>query len=381
MRILHISSEKSWRGGENQIAYLIGENHDTAIENVVLCRKGSVFEQYCRKNGIPYYAGSFTWPGILINAVRLLQLSREFDIVHAHTAKAHLLTHLSQMMGMKSPVLVARRVEFVPHDSYFTRKRYEHPNVVRIICVAEKIREVMRNYLHTGKDRCITIHSGIDLSRFDGIPGASIREEFGIADHAYLIGITSALASEKGHDTFLKVAANILKITGNVHFLIVGSGATEQAVRDLAVSLDISGNVTFTGFRKDVDQILPQLDLFLITSDQEGLSNAVLEAFASNVPVVGTRAGGIPEMVIPNETGLLAEPGDVHSLTEHVKYMMSNPEEARIMASKGALKAIEFSKQRTAEKTYSLYKEVFSDSHQDDPGIPQEPSGNTVPSS
>jgi L-malate glycosyltransferase len=145
-----------------------------------------------------------------------------------------------------------------------------------------------------------------------------------------------------------------------VHGVIIGSGSQGDALQQYCKRNGVESHITFTGFRKDVIDILPQLSIFLMTSKEEGLGTSILDAFASKVPVVATDAGGIPEMVSHLKTGMLGEVGNSKMLADHISQIIHNDNLRTTLTDGANEKVKEFSKQIMANKTYQVYQELLS---------------------
>ncbi|MBT8195827.1 MAG: glycosyltransferase family 4 protein, partial [Bacteroidia bacterium] len=114
-------------------------------------------------------------------------------------------------------------------------------------------------------------------------------------------------------------------------------------------------------FRTDIADILPEIDVFLITSKTEGLGTTVLDAIANKIPVVATAAGGIPEMIRDEETGLICDTGDYKILSKNVQRMISDKRlQNKVIENAYQLVNKEFTKEITANKTLEIYKAILS---------------------
>lgn len=362
MKVLHISSEKSWRGGEQQIAYLIAELARFGVKSSVLSRENSDFHKYCDRNSIDNYSKSFSGLGIITTALYLVKISKGFDLIHAHTARAHFVAVLATIFGLKRPIVAARRVDFVPSKSWLTKWRYKHAQVVRVLCVSRKIKCIMDEYLSQIKDKTVVVYSGIDLNKFkDTSTQLPVRKVYGIPDGHIIVGNTSALAEHKDYFTFLDAALKLVnsKSQVNFSFIIFGDGPLKSEIVEYVKKLGLTKHVLMTGFVNNLNQLLPQIDVFMITSKTEGLGTSVLDAFASKLPIVATRAGGIPEMIVNGETGLLAEVGDADQLAKNVLQIVFDPKLRSRLIENGSKKLKKFSKEKTAEKTLSVYRQIL----------------------
>ncbi len=362
--VLHLSSERSWRGGEQQIAYLIDELEKLNVVNIVALKKESAFERHCADRNIKYFSlpfrGSFDFR--TAQAIKRICWENKTHIIHMHSSKSHSIGVLSTVLGNPIPLVLSRRVDFRPSNSWPTRWKYNHPSIKRILCVSEKIREIMRDYVRD-KEKCITVHSGIDTSRvFECPPVNQLRVEFNIPEESIVIGNTSALEDHKDYYTFIDTIASLKHDGIPVTALIIGTGSLERDLKSYAASKGLDGSIIFTGFRTDIVQLLPCLDVFLMTSKEEGLGTSILDAFLAGVPVVATSAGGIPEMVVHDRTGLLAPVGDSKTLARLVEELIGDAHLRNRIVENARIKVQEFSKQVTAKKTLAVYEEVLASS-------------------
>jgi glycosyltransferase involved in cell wall biosynthesis len=133
----------------------------------------------------------------------------------------------------------------------------------------------------------------------------------------------------------------------------------EPEIRDLIASKNLEQHFSLTGFRGDVDKLLPGLDIFLFTSKQEGFGTSLLDAFAAGVPVVATKVGGIPEIVQNEVNGLLAEAGDSEALAKQVLKLLQDPQ-LRQRLKRAALQRVRsFSTEKMAERTREVYQSLI----------------------
>jgi L-malate glycosyltransferase len=361
LKVLHLSSEKTWRGGEQQIAYLIDELTGSNVACAVAARKDSSFEQHCLSKNIPHVSLPFrnTMDITTALAIKRFCIQESIDIMHAHSAKSHGIAVLSAFLGNKVPVVLSRRVDFVPKNSFITRWRYNHRSIRAILGVSEKITSIMKAFV-SRPERCLTVHSGIDTSRFQNIPQQNVlRREYAVAEEFKLIGNTSALADHKDYYTFLMTIQELVKRNILVKAFIVGKGELEAELKNTSKAMGLDGIVFFTGFRNDLNEVLRSLDVFLMTSKTEGLGTSVLDAFACNVPVVATAAGGIPEMVEHKYSGLLAPVGDWQKLADHVSAIIADHHLKDELVKGANQKLSMFSKKATAEKTIAVYEQIL----------------------
>jgi glycosyltransferase involved in cell wall biosynthesis len=357
--VLHISTPKSWRGGEQQLAYLYEELDKIGLQQIILCPKGSVMEQYCKKHQHKYFALRQGPSFNLLFAKQVKNMCKTVgaDIIHTHDSRAHTFALLStRIFRNNTPIVVSRRVDF-PINS---KGKYNHKMVKKILCVSDAIKNITGADIQN-KSVLATVHSGIDVSRFNQTgPFQKLRSKYQIPADTLLIGNVAALAPHKDYFTFLDTAKLLVEKGINAKFLAIGQGNLEEELKAYTAKLGLSDHVIFTGFRKDIPEILPELDIFLITSETEGLGTSIIDAFACKVPVVATNAGGISELVENNITGMLAEVKKPDTIATAVLELINDPSLKSKVVSGATEKLTHFTREATAKKTLSEYMDVFS---------------------
>ena len=359
-RILHIATALSWRGGEQQAAYLLEELAEE-IDAVMLCSTGSKMAEFCEAKGFHYVTQKKKSSLDLAYSkkIKTLCVERKIDLIHVHDAHAHTFSILAaSIFGNKTPIILSRRVDFPIKENLFSKFKYNHSSIKKIICVSDTIKRITAVGIKD-PSKLATVYSGIDLEKFKPASG-KLRKELGIDRGTFLIGNTSALADHKDYFTFIDVAEKIIAYHNNCHFVVMGDGPMKDEILAFAAAKKLNNRVTFTGFRTDIPEVLAELDLFLITSKTEGLGTSILDAFACKVPVVGTAGGGITELVENEKTGLLCEVKNVQQIAGAVERMMSDTALRKKCVIEAQNKVQLFSKQQTAQTTLKYYLEVLA---------------------
>lgn len=356
VRILHLSSEKTWRGGEQQIAYLIDELRVEGVESLVAARRGSAFEDYCLKQKLSFESAAFRNEFDIPTAIQIKNMaqSRHVDIVHLHTGKGHGLGVLAAHLGMDVPMVLSKRTDHPVKNNWLSRYKFNHPQIRKILCVSDKIKQIIDRDLKD-TSRSMTVHSGSDLSKFKFEKKYFFHELFGLDQSIKLVGNASAISDHKDYFTFVDTAEIVCASNTDVRFLVIGSGPLEAEIKNYVRTKNLQTKVLFTGFLDNIPEVLFALDVFLITSKEEGLGTTILDAHACGVPVVATRAGGIPEIVIDGETGTLCEIGDAKALAAAVSQRLADH---NTFDAKNFVKR--FTKQATAQKTLEVYRQILN---------------------
>lgn len=196
------------------------------------------------------------------------------------------------------------------------------------------------------------IANGVDLDRFTvGPKPEPLMASLGLPTGAPIVGIVAMLRPEKGYPVFLEAACDVLNAVPEAHFAIVGDGSERSRLEKLASDLGVSSQVHFLGARRDIPELLKAFDVTCLSSYPvvETLSNSVLEYMAAGKPVVATRVGSLPEVIVEGETGFLVEPGDAKALAERIVSLLCDSGLRRRMGDRA---------RQRAESHYSLARMV-----------------------
>lgn len=243
-----------------------------------------------------------------------------------------------------------------------------------IVVNAEAIRQWLVDQGYR-RENIEVIHNGVDLSRFTPLAedeGRRLRDELGVPGDGPLVTVLARLAPPKGIEFFLEAAAEVSRHHPQARFLVVGDvrsvtrrdGVTERDVAyyrrltQYAACLGLDERVVFTGYRPDIPELLSQAAVSVLPSiSGEGLPNALMEAMAAGVPVVGTRVGGTAEVVGESGTaGLLVPPRDPRSLAQAIGALLEDGPMARRLGEQARRRVQErFSLERMVRETEDLY--------------------------
>jgi glycosyltransferase involved in cell wall biosynthesis len=359
MRIVHLSAEKTWRGGEQQIAYLIDELNLLNIDQLVVCRKESAFEKYCMERSIPYKSLGIKNQFDVTSSLQLKKICYEFqaDIMHIHSSHAHAIAVWSYFMGNNTNMVLSRKVDFEISNNILSSIKYNCSGIKKIICVSNAIKKIMQSSI-SEPEKCLTIYDGIDLQKFS--PNhKQLHKLFNIDAQKKIILCTSALAEHKDYPTLINA---IEQLVGKFPFQVIvfGDGPLADDIKQLVKDRNLSNFILFGGFRTDINDLLPSADAFVMSSKTEGLGSSILDAYACKVPVACTNAGGIPEIAIHMETALLSNAKDANALANAIEQICTHTDLAADLKNKAYEFVQKFDKKIMAEKTLSVYKNIIS---------------------
>lgn len=362
MRIMHISSALTWRGGEQQIAYLIEGLSAQGIDSFVFCAAQSAMEDHCKKYNIPFSI-YVKRSGVSFSAARSLAKKakqQQVDLIHLHDAHAHTYGVMAAtFFGCNQKMVLSRRVDFPIKSSFLTQLKYNHSSIQKIICVSKFIENLVRKSVKR-PERVLTVYSGIDSSKFAKSKTGKLRDLLYMNNENVLIGNIAALAPHKDHFTFVDACEKILQKRPKIQFVIIGGdGGTKSSIEDYIDEKDLTDSIHLLGFRNDVSELIKDLDLFLFSSKTEGLGTSVIDAMAAELPIVTTAAGGIPEIIEHLKNGWLAKVGDAQMLAKGVLFALDHPKQSGEWTDVGKRKLTNFDKKLVASKTAEVYYSIL----------------------
>jgi len=210
--------------------------------------------------------------------------------------------------------------------------------------------------------RAILMHNGVNVSRLDNVrlDRRGKLSGLGLPEDAFVVGTVGRLAPEKGHAVLLDAAALVLRRFPQVRFLIVGSGQLEHQLKRHAQRLSIEQQLTFTGPRQDVEELLGVMDLYVSSSIREALPMALLEAMAAALPIVATRASGNVELIEDGITGCLVPASSPECLADAISLLVADPSRAAAMGERARSCATDvFSIEEVARLHADLYTRLL----------------------
>lgn len=302
----------------------------------------------------------------LIGLVELLRRERP-DIVHTHTSKA----------GMLGRIAAARvGVPIVLHtfhghvlDGYFNPlmvrgimavERQLARRSTRLIAVSQATLEDMVG-IGIAREKLVHMPLGLPIDELFHVERGrgNFRASIGVPTGVPLIGILARLAEVKRHEIFLKAAALLKMRDPSMHFAVIGGGDREWELRRQAVRLGLGQSVHFTGFRRDLGEVLSDLDVSVLCSRSEGLPVALIESMAASLPVVASEVGGVRELLGNDEAGLLVRSEDPEGLASSVYRLLKDRDLRDRLTGAGRIRAERYRERRLLVDMASLYHELL----------------------
>ncbi|MCI0695588.1 glycosyltransferase [candidate division KSB1 bacterium] len=366
IKIAHVSAHLQFGGKENGVVNLVNGLDPDIFESYIFTyvRGGPLAQRVdpsrCRVVELGDKLGG---------DYRLyFKVAREFWRYRIHIAHTHSWATL--MEGIVGAKLAA--VPIIIHGEHGTMQtesklhihmqRWFWRRADQILSVSEALRENLHQTFDFPKERIRVVANGVDLSRFDlSRNGVDYKARLGVPPEALVFGAVGRLVPVKAYPILLKAAKLVFREIPPAHLVIVGDGPLRNELVQLARDYNMLDRVHFLGTRKDVSEILRALDVYVLCSESEGMSNTILEAMASGRPVVATAVGGNPELVSDGETGLLVRPDHPHRLATAIMKLLREPACRRRLGQGGRRRVEEqFSLESMVRNYAKVYLELFA---------------------
>jgi glycosyltransferase involved in cell wall biosynthesis len=294
----------------------------------------------------------------------ILQRRERFDVIQADLPVAGIL---ARVVGRWSAVPVVY-TEHNLQERYHSVTRWINAATYgwnrRVLAVSAEVGASIERSGLRRRTRVVAVPNGVpvELIRSEAAVTTRVRAELNIPDTHLVVGTVAVFRAQKRLDDWLRVASRVVECRPDVTFLLVGGGPLEPAVRARIEALGLTPRVRTPGFRPDGRRLMSVMDVYLMTSEFEGLPMALLEAMALGKPVVSTAVGGIPDVLQAGTAGLLAPVGAIEALSDGVLRLLADPNLRAQMGRRGAAKVeSEHHVRRRVRAIESLYQEVLEE--------------------
>jgi glycosyltransferase involved in cell wall biosynthesis len=271
--------------------------------------------------------------GVVGRLIALLRHER-IDLVHAHSPVPAVMTRLARRLaGLRGVVYTEHNVP----SRYGIVTRALNASTYRlndaVIAVSQEVAARVQPYVRGGRPRVQAIANAVDVDMFAGLQVSreQVRREFGFPPDAPVVINVANLTPKKGHTYLLAAAKRVLERHPQARFLCVGQGPLAEQLAAEAKRHGLNGQLVFAGFRPDATTLVAASDVFVLSSLHEGLPVSLLEAMALARPQVVTRVGGVPEVVVDGETGVLVEAENPVALADSILSVLGDPARAQRM--------------------------------------------------
>ena len=295
---------------------------------------------------------------------------QHYDIIHTHNSKAGFIGRLAaRLAGV--PVIIHTVHGFAFHDQepiwrqvlFRALESAASRWCDKMIFISQPLIDWALRERIVNKDKIIKIYSGIELDQFQPVTKDiknQIRTKWGLGPHDSVIGIVSKLWEGKGHAVLIEAFQEIKNRINEAKLVIVGEGYLQDHLSDLVQRYGLNESVLFTGFQKNVSEIIATFDVAILPSFFEGMGRVLLEAMAMEKPVVASRVGGIPDLVDDGLNGFLISPGDVKELSDAIMKVLTDKDMADHMGKQGRKKVTDqFSAETMVQSIEKIYTQCL----------------------
>jgi glycosyltransferase involved in cell wall biosynthesis len=352
-------------GGAKQVIYLLSGLHQYGVESCLLCPKGSAVAEATRQIGVAVEEipmGGDLDLGLIFRLKRIIQ-GYNPDLVHIHSRRgADIMGGLAARIAGTQSVL-SRRVDN-PEHSWVVALKYRLFD--RVIAISQGIAEVLKQE-GVPEEKLVCVRSAVDVEAYQQpCDRARFCEAFDLAEDALVVGVAAQLIQRKGHRYLLEAMPKLIQAFPQLQLVLFGKGPLRATLEEQIEALALRRHVTLAGFRDDLPQLLPCLDLLVHPALMEGLGVSLLQGASAGLPIVAVDAGGMPEAVEDGVTGLLVSPGSVEALFDAVHGLLSDPTLRRRMGESGREKMRrEFSVEHMVLGNLRVYRDLLGISEVD----------------
>lgn len=369
IKALYSCLSLSWGGMEMFTITAAEKLISRGINTDILCLQGSKIYEVCMQKGLSTItfnrAGSFA-PGSVLKLVKILR-NAEYSLIHTQASKdLWLIVPALKLVGSAVPLFLTKQVgSFIVKKDFLHRFLYNR--VTLVFAISEVIKQNLLDTCPLTADKIALLHNGTDTKKFD--PALynkyKIRDEFGIAHNAVVIGMLARFSPGKGHEEFILAARKLSEKFSSLCFLIVGEasrGEEEYAasVKKMAAESGLN-NIIFTGFRGDIPEVLASLDIFVFPSHSEAFGIALVEAMSMGLPSVCSNSDGVLDITVDGETGFFFEKKNAADLAEKLERLIESPELRHTLGNNARKRAIEyFDIEYLTDKVINIYRKYLT---------------------
>ncbi len=349
IKVLEMESSRGWGGQEKRTVRLVNNLDKNEFEVFWAVEKNSILYEKKDEINATFFTYKLNKIYNIFTIFKLIKLvnSKKINIISTHSGKD---SWIGNIVGLFTKAKVVR----VRHLILPIKGPYSYNLADRVVTVSNQVKEYLISQ-GVKKEKLLNIYTGIDTNKFNSNIEYDLRKEFGFSSDVVLVGIVAVLRAAKQH---IKLIETFSKINhDNVKLLIIGEGPMKEEIETCISNNNLKEKVFMLGHREDVHLLLPNLDIFCLSSRHEALGTSLLEAQSCGVPVLGSNVGGIPEALSDGQTGYLFD--DFDDLEKKFNELLENREKLQEFKNNSRKFILEkFSVEKMMEDTKKLYREL-----------------------
>ncbi len=360
--ILHLNTEMTCRGGEKQLLYFLDEGASQNHFYYVGVSPQSYLSEVLKNYPGLKILKSKSWFH-LFSFLNLLKFIRDkkIKIIHAQTAKAHNLAFFLKLFFPYLKIFVHRRVDFLPKNNFFNHLKYSPRCVNKIFAVSLEAKKILMQFGINPK-LIEVIYDSLPLEKTFSwdekkIAITNLIKKFNLPENNILLCQAAFFYSPKGYDVLIHGLKLLKEKNSQFTCFLVGDGELKNEMEELVKKLQLEQNVIFTGHLSDIKEIITGTDIFILASRLEAFGSVLLEASMTKNALIGSSAGGIPEVIDHEVNGLIFKNEDEKDLSEKILLLIKNEKMRRNLVENHQEKMQhDFDLKKNYQKQVSLYE-------------------------
>jgi glycosyltransferase involved in cell wall biosynthesis len=317
-------------GGAEQHLQLLAENFDYTKYKVHIIQLGKIVKE---KEGL-ISGSTFTniQTGRLLSKHGISQIYKilkhikqnNYDVIFSYFESSDIISILSRYISRNSVHISCRRDTGFRHSNKInTLYKILNKRFNLILCASNDI-QISVERSGVNKNKVKTIYNGVNYKRFTSLKFDMLRKDLKIDKSEIVLGMVANLSPVKNHAKVITTLAKLHNKGNKYHLVLVGDGILREELEGLVSNIGLGDYVHFLGRRTDIPDILAGIDIFILASKTEGLSNALLEAMAAKKPIIATKVGGNTEVVLDKQSGILVNVNDEDRLFDAILKLASS---------------------------------------------------------
>ena len=314
------------------------------INCVAVVRAGTMLAQRTLDGGIPclYSHRGSAIPYFAAKKLAGLIDREGVDVLHMHWGKDLPLAVLAKKLAKKSVKLVYTRQMMITRAKHDWYHRFLYWEVDLFLTITDQLADLSRKLLPLPGERIQRLYYGVDEPQAVAEDRGALRKSLGIGADTFTVALVGRIEAGKGQHLLIEAVCGLKKKNVPVCAVIIGptmNAAYFERLQQQVNQLNLGDNVIFYGSHSHPTEIMPAFDAVVLATKQETFGLVLIEAMRSGVAVVGTNAGGVPEIIDHEQTGLLVQPENAQDLTEKLQFLYEQPQQRQRMALAGKEKA------------------------------------------
>lgn len=363
VKVMHVVNRLNYAGLEMVVYNLIRQLDAKWTSSIICCLDDAgPFGEDLKSDGWPIIElgrrSGIDW--LLPWRLARLMRSHQIDIVHTHNAAPYFYGTIAAKLARIPRVIYTKHGNEERQSKRLAGLCYRLLSLLnnRVVTVSDELKNYLITRGEAAPAKVMTVVNGVDVEQYQiKIDRTGKRKELGLSETDFVVGHTARLSPVKDQSTLLKAIAAAMKVFPQIRLIIIGEGPLKAQLEVLADKLKISDKVFFLGIRRDMPEIFQIMDLFVLSSLNEGTSMTLLEAMAASLPIVATKVGGNPQIVKEGVTGLLVPVQDVEAMKRAVIFILKDRAKAEAMGEAGLRRVREkFSLKEMADIYERLYR-------------------------